>query len=88
MCNNYSKAQKYFTHLLLHWQNRNTNKCTHIIIIQIFFPQHPFQILMCIHKQNFRFHKDKAKLSCFTGNNKNTPISSRDSVVALCFICV
>lgn len=46
MCNNYNKAQKYFEHLLLHWQNKNINKCTYIIIMQILSPHHPFQILM------------------------------------------
>lgn len=49
MCNNYSKTQEYFKHL--HWQkNTNINKCMHIIIMQILFPHHPFQMLGCIQK--------------------------------------
>lgn len=50
MCNNYSKAQRYFKNLLLHWQNKNINKCPYIIIMQIVPPQHSLQILMCIYK--------------------------------------
>lgn len=74
MCNNYSKTQKYFKHLLLHWQkNKNINKCMHTIITQILFPHHPFQILR-FHKlisqtKNFRFCEDIAKLNYFTQNN-------------------